>query len=185
MQARFAAMFEAGIAAAGPPGWLDWTLDFRNMLVHRGRRFEFGQFVPRSPTLYGANARDCCGRAASRSFPATPAGPDVEVFLDTPWTLVLTEEAEQTLQGLIGSTKALLETTAERSLDLWCWRRNHPASLPQPAAQWPNGRSTRSTGFNGYAPGTLELVPGMGWCTPSPRAGFTPRRSMILHVRSG
>ncbi len=38
-------------------GWLDWTLDFRNMLVHRGRRFEYGQFVPRSPILYGADAQ--------------------------------------------------------------------------------------------------------------------------------
>src|SRR5205807_573751 len=32
-------------------------------------------------------------------------------------------------------------------------RRDHPAALRQPVAQWPNGRSTKSTGFNGYAPG--------------------------------
>jgi L,D-transpeptidase catalytic domain len=27
-------------------GWLDWTLDLRNMLVHCGRRIELGQLVP-------------------------------------------------------------------------------------------------------------------------------------------
>ena len=70
---------------------------------------------------------------------------------------MLTEEDERTLQGLIGSTKALLEATAKDLLNLWCWRRDHPASLRQPTAQWPNGRSTQSTGFNGYAPGTLAV----------------------------
>jgi hypothetical protein len=74
---------------------------------------------------------------------------------------VLREEGERTLRGLIGSTKTLLETTAMDLLDLWRWRRDHPASLRQPAAQWPNGRSTQSTGFNGYAPGTLEFAPDM------------------------
>ena len=69
MQAQFAAMLEAGIAAAGPPGWLDWTLDFRNMLVHRGRRSEYGQYVPRSPVLYGANAERLL-RARRRRPPA-------------------------------------------------------------------------------------------------------------------
>jgi len=76
------------------------------------------------------------------------------VFLDNPWMLVLGEEGGRTLQGLIGSTKALIESTAKDLLDVWQWRRDHPGSLRQPAAQWPNGRSTQSTGFNGYAPGT-------------------------------
>jgi hypothetical protein len=161
MQAQFAAMLEAGIAAAGPPGWLDWTLDFRNMLVHRGRRFEYGQFVPRSPTLYGANAQRLLRVRRVTHLPRDPGRSDIEVFLDSPWTFVLTEGAELTLQGLIASTKALLETTAKDLLGLWRWRRDHPASLSQPVAQWPHGRSTQSTGFNGYAPGTLELAPGM------------------------
>jgi hypothetical protein len=33
-------------------------------------------------------------------------------------------------------------------------------------AQWKQGRSTHSTGFNGYAPGTLELAPGMAIMHP-------------------
>ena len=63
--------------------------------------------------------------------------------------------------GLLGSTQTPLETTAKDLVDRWQWRRDHPGSLRQPASQWPNGRSTHSTGFNGYAPGTLELAPDM------------------------
>jgi hypothetical protein len=161
MQAQFAPRLEANIVAAGPPGWLDWTLDFRNMLVHRGRRFEYGQFVPRSRVLYGAEGQRLLHSRRVTHLPRDPGRSDVEVFLDPPWTLVLSEESERTLRGLISSTKALLEASAKDLLALWQWRRDHPGSLRQPAAQWPNGRSTQSTGFNGYAPGSLELAPHM------------------------
>ena len=79
---------------------------------------------------------------------------------------MLCEEAARTLQGLIDSTKALIESTAQDLLDLWKWRRDHPASLSQPLAQWQKGCSTESTGFNGYAPGTLKLAPGMAMVHP-------------------
>lgn len=167
MQAQFGARLEAGIVASGPPGWLDWTLDFRNMLVHRGRRFEYGQFVPRTPALYGADGQPLLRARRVTHLPRDPGRSDVEVFLDTPsWILVLTEDGARTLQGVIGSTQTLLETTAKDLLDFWQWRRDHPGSLSQPVAQWPNGRSTQSTGFKGYAPGTLELAPGMAMVHP-------------------
>lgn len=166
MQAQFAARLEANIAAAGPLGWLDWTIDLRNMLVHRGRRLELGQFVPRSPTLYGADAIPLLRARSVAHLPRDPGLSDVDVFLDTPWTLVLSEEAERTLHGLRDSTKTLIEATATDLLKLWHWRREQPEKLPQPTAQWPNGRSTQSTDFNGYAPGTLELAPHMGIMHP-------------------
>lgn len=166
MQAQFATRLKTNVAATGPPGWLDWTLDLRNMLVHRGRRIEYGQFVPRSPALYGADAQPLLRARRVAHLPRDPGRSDVEVFLDTPWTLALSEDGERTLQGLIKSTKALLETIAKDLLEFWQWRRNHPVNLRQPAAQWPNGRSTLSTGFNGYAPGTLELAPGMAMVHP-------------------
>lgn len=166
MQAQFAARLTANIAAAGPDGWLDWTLDLRNMLVHRGRRLELGQFVPRTPTLYGADAQPVLRARRAAHLPRDPGRSDIEVFLDTPWTLALSEEDGRTLQGLIASTEALLETTAQDLLELWVWRRANPKALIQPKAQWQNGRSTRSTGFDGYAPGRLQLAPGMGMTHP-------------------
>ena len=108
------------------------------------------------------------------------AGADaIAVFLDTPWTMVLSSEGEQTLQGLIGSTKALIETTAKHLLDFWQWRRNHPASLCPPPAQWQEGRSTKSTGFDGYARGTLELAPGMAIVHPDAENTTSPLSSEI------
>jgi hypothetical protein len=166
MQAEFAGRFEANIANCGPPGWLDWTLDFRNMLVHRGRRFEIGQFLPKTPPLFGADGLPLLRARRATHLPRDPGRSDVEVALDTPWTMVLGEESERTLQGLIGSTKSLVETAAIDLLELWRWRRNNSGSLNQPAAQWSNGRSTQSTGFNGYAPGTLAVEPGMAMVHP-------------------
>ena len=52
-QADFYRNFSEVIASVGPDGWLPWALDFRNMLVHRGRRIVNGQFVPKLPQLYG------------------------------------------------------------------------------------------------------------------------------------
>jgi hypothetical protein len=181
MQKQFAARLETNIVSAGPRGWLDWTIDFRNMLVYRGRRFEHGQYVQRTPVLFGPDAQRLLRARRVIHLPRDPGRSDVEVFIDTPWTLVLTEEGERTLQGLIGSTKALIESTARDLLDLWQWRRDHPASLHQPAQQWPNGRSIQSTGFNGYAPGTLKLEPEMAMTHP---VGGRRFRSAALDDRS-
>ena len=57
VQASFATKLESLIASNGAEGWLDWALAFRNMLVHRGRRIEIGQFVPRQPMLYGPDGK--------------------------------------------------------------------------------------------------------------------------------
>jgi hypothetical protein len=156
-QAQFAARLETAIAAAGPPGWLDWTLDFRNMLVHRGRRIELGQYLPVEPVLHGPDGHPVIRSRRVSHLPRDPARSDIEVFLDMPCNLVLHEEAQRTLQGLISSTSNLLETAATDLLEFWRWRRAHPVDLPQPAAQWPHGPSTLSAGFSGYAPGSLSL----------------------------
>jgi hypothetical protein len=82
----------------------------------------------------------------------------VEVFLEPSKTLILTEDADQTLDGLLKSTRSLIEGTAEKLIEVWNWRRAHQDSLPQPAAQWPNEASTESIGFRGYAPGAFEYI---------------------------
>jgi len=66
----------------------------------------------------------------------------------------------------MSSTAHLVETVATHLIDLWQWRRGHPADLRQPAEQWKDGPSTQSTGFNGYAPGSLVLAPGQGMMHP-------------------
>ena len=66
--------------AAGPPGWVDWMLDYRNMLVHRGRRIEIGQLVPRvSPHAVGRRRTGTSEMAGVRTvhLPRDPARSDV------------------------------------------------------------------------------------------------------------
>lgn len=165
-QASFAARLESAISAAGPQGWLDWTLDLRNMLVHRGRRIELGQYLPITPVLLGPDGKPAPRARRVAHLPRDPGRSDIEVFIDTPWNMVLHEEGTRTLQGLMNSTVLLLEITAGHLLDFWRWRRAHPSDLRQPADQWKNGPSIKSTGFNGYAPDSLPLKPSMGMMHP-------------------
>lgn len=158
-QADFGGRLETLIGAVGAAGWLDWTLAFRNMLVHRGRRIEIGQFVPREPVLYGPDGKAVPRVRVVTQLPLDPGRSDVEVFLDPSITPVLTEDAEQTLSGLVASTRLLIDRMGEALLEVWCWRRLHPDKLQQPKTQWPDGASTYSLGFSGYAPGSFSYSP--------------------------
>jgi hypothetical protein len=129
LQAEFATHLEANIAAAGPPGWLDWTLDYRNMVVHRGRRTEHGQYLRRKPILHGPDGQKLLRADRVSQLPRDPGTSDIEVFVDDPSTFVLPEDEKQTLDGLRGSTKKLIEATAQPLLKLWRWRRDHPSLL--------------------------------------------------------
>ena len=161
VQADFGKKLESMIGLSGADGWLDWALAFRNMLVHRGRRIEVGQFVPRQPMLYGADGKPVPRVRVINHLPRDPGRSDVEVFLQPTESPVLTEDAEQTLGGLLKSTTALVEAVAAEFLSVWKWRKANPDKLNQPATQWPNGVSTDSTSFAGYAPGSFQYSPSM------------------------
>jgi hypothetical protein len=136
------------------------------MLVHRGRRIELGQYLPMTPILLGPDGKPAPRARRVSHLPRDPGRSDIEVFIDTPWNMVLHEEEARTLQGVMNSTVLLLERAAVHLLNLWQWRRAHPSDLCQPADQWKNGPSKLSTGFNGYAPGSLTLSPSMGMMHP-------------------
>jgi len=161
VQVEFGKKLELLIASHGPEGWLDWALAFRNMLVHRGRRVEIGQFVPLVPVLYGPDGKPVPRVRTITHLPRDPGRSDVEVFLDSTQSPVLTEDAEQTLGGLLKSTKAFVEALAAELLDVWKWRKANADKVPQPAAQWPDGPSTEGSGFGGYAPGSFSYSPSM------------------------
>src|SRR5262249_18275194 len=46
------------INTTGPNGWLDWTYDYRNMLIHRARRLVIKQLRPRSTRIFGPDGRE-------------------------------------------------------------------------------------------------------------------------------
>jgi hypothetical protein len=172
-QVQFHANLNEVVATVGPDGWLDWALAFRNMLVHRGRRLENGQFVPKVPPLYGPDGQQLLRARRLTYLPRDPIRSDVEVWRESPTGLpnpldflVLTEDAAQTLGGLLDSTKAMINETAKLLIDIWKWRRDNPQILPQPAAQWPKGAATQTSVFQGYAPRSRELSPTTGTIHP-------------------
>jgi len=105
-QADFAARLEGPL----PPrsaGWLDWTLDLRNMLVHRGRRIELGS-ICRSPRFCLDRTASPHPRAPRITLPAIRGG-QISSLHRHAMEYVLHEEGTRTLQGLMNSTVLLLE----------------------------------------------------------------------------
>jgi len=154
------ARLEQLIGEAGPQGWLMWVLGFRNMLVHRGRRLSIAQFVRRVPVLHGPDGRPVPRVRVVQQLPRDAGRSEIEVFLDQE-SPVLTEDATDTIHGVIRSTHVLIESTAELMLDVWQWRRANPTELVQPREQWPAGPAPQAVTFSGYAEGTFPYEPGL------------------------
>ena len=91
MPAEFSARLEADIANCGPPGWLDWTPISAICLSIAGEDSNIGQFLPRTPQLFGANGQRLLRARRVTHLPRDPGRSDIEVFVDTPWTMVLGE----------------------------------------------------------------------------------------------
>ena len=153
------------IGHVGPAGWLDWLLSFRNMLVHRGRRIEIGQFVPREPALCDPRGRPILRTRVVNHLPLEPGRSDMDVHREPDVPPVLTEDVRQTLEGSMRSVCALVEALGEQLAAAWEWRRKHPAMLTQPRAQWLRvdhaATPDRPPPFAGYAPGSYAYDPGM------------------------
>jgi hypothetical protein len=152
--------FEASISGSGPVGWLDWVIALRNMLVHRGRRLSFSQLVPREPVRRNWMWRRVIRVRVVHQLPRDAGRSDIEVFLDDQ-PPVLTEDAPETVKGILRSTHELVERASQVMLEIWEWRRQNPAGLPQPRAQWPAGRALQAISFQGYAEGTFPYDPSL------------------------
>ena len=140
------------IAESGPPGWMEWMLDFRNMLVHRGRRIEISAPEPSSPLF---NPHEQFARwSAPDHMPRDPSLSDVEAILslDALGKIVLPEQAEGTLGGLLNSTKKLICSVSDALLEIWILRRKEPDVIQQPLAKhWSPAEEKEVTRFAGYS----------------------------------
>ena len=162
---QFAIQLTETIGRVGPVGWLDWVLNFRNMLVHRGRRIEMGQFVPRESELCDASGRPILRTRVVTHLPLKPDRSDMDVHRELNLSPVLTEDVRQTLEGSMRSVCALVEALGEQLAVAWAWRKEHPGKLTQPKAQWPQvgypATANRPPPFAGYAPGSHDYKPGI------------------------
>lgn len=149
---------DAAIAAAGPTGWLEWTLGYRHMLVHRARRMEVGLLQVNS-WLVDPNERPILHAQPIPQLARDPQRSDVEVWRDRGSAPVLTEAARTTMEEIMKSSLATIDRVALALVDFWAWRKANVSALAQPAGQWPNGAAGEATGFVGYEPTQLRYEP--------------------------
>lgn len=140
-------------------GWIDWMLDYRNTLVHRGRRQQFNELESVSTIVspYGLPARS----RARRYLPSNPALSDVEAFLaaDSADEYALREDASRTLRGLLEHEARLVEGVVGVLLGVWQERRAEPSTKRQPfERQWPRPRAEDLCGFPGFSRSRSEMT---------------------------
>ena len=158
-QAQFRNELEACIERVGPQGWLRWVIDLRNALIHRGRRLQMSELRPLPSGIVGPDGRPIIRTYVIQQLPRDPGRSDVEMFLDAVHAPVLTESAETTLLGVLKSTLQFIGASGVLLLDLWRTRRASPGLLLQPREQWPDGPSSATAGFMGYAPDSIPYTP--------------------------
>lgn len=183
LQSDFAANLEAAVTNAGPPGWLDWAIAFRNMTVHRGRRLEIGQIVPRAPVIYGAGGLPVRRARRIHQLPLDPGRSDVEVLVDAPSRLLLAESAEQTIEGLMISVGRLVDSVGQLLRGAWIHRRHSPLLAEQPREQWREGRRCQLTEFSGYQPGAFPL--NAGELVVHPETSFRLKSAALVDPHRG
>jgi len=150
------------VDAAGPPGWLDWLLGMRNMLVHRGRRLVTYNIRPLGGgVLTVAVQSPVEALIAEYLLPNDPQSTDADVWrLLGPDQCLLTERAGLTIAGCVRSVKLVVESVAEAASVLWQQRKLSPTFINQPEKQWPLVASMAAASFNGYSPGASPVAAG-------------------------
>jgi len=130
------------VDASGPAGWLAWSLDMRNMLVHRPRRMTFS--VARRER--GTGPADVV-----LHLPRDPGASEVEVMRDSggPHGAVLGEDAETTMNAIFASSASLARALGPELVAVWNRRRSNLGWVEQPRSQWPSTVREASTGYEG------------------------------------
>ena len=152
------------IGQAGPSGWLDWALDFRNMLVHRGRRLSiYAIDRDQGPFLYDHRNIPVPRARVVMHLPRDPRHSDLQSLFDTspaPTRLanLLEEDGLRTLRNTISAVIYVVKETSRALLRVWRDRRNSPTILPQPVEQWPDVH-IQPAAFPGFAPNPTPIQP--------------------------
>jgi len=150
---EFRDFLEDVIKKCGPEDWFDWTIQYRNMFVHRGRRLMMNHLTGRLPVLYDTRGFPIPRMTTTFHLAKHPDKSDVEATILGP--TMLNEDAAVTLEGIVKSSRDLLEVACERLVSLWNERRKEPALIPQPISQW--NTTAKKCAFRGYKPETPPL----------------------------
>src|SRR4029453_7727149 len=114
---------------SGPTDWFEWTIQYRNMFVHRGRRLIYNQLKPRDVLLLDHMERVIPRSTSSLHMATHPDKSDAEVLIRN--RIVLNEDADVTFNGIFTSCRDMLEAVCERLVSIWEARRADPALIEQ------------------------------------------------------
>jgi len=146
LQVEFRDFLENEISSNGPQDWLDWSDQYRNMFVHRGRRITTNQTRRREGLLYNAKGEEILRATSTLHLAKHPDKSDVEALVIK--DVVLNEDADVTFKGIFKSCRDLDEAVCERLISIWQERRGNPSLIEQPASQWDT--KIRACEFSGY-----------------------------------
>ncbi|MFC1540364.1 hypothetical protein ACFL41_02600, partial [Gemmatimonadota bacterium] len=158
IQMEYFALLESAIESAGPNEWVEWTIDYRDMAVHRARRLVTGQ-VGITSYILNQRGQKIPKAEVTKDFPNSPRMSDVEALRGPEPSFVLTESGEETVRGVMESLLYLLRESTPPLLDIWGNRRDEPDLHYQPKKQWPRIPSVEKRKFEGYSPGTEPFNP--------------------------
>lgn len=144
------------VETSGPTGWLDWITDYRNMLVHRGRRPSFSHLDPRHAGFVDDRELPVVRVSVIPVLHVDPGRSEIEVMVHHDQRQFLEEDARVTLRGALESVLQFARNACDELVALWRQRRADPALLPQPERQWPRVVAPRET-FEGYDPGSVPF----------------------------
>lgn len=147
IQLNFKDLFEKVKKSVGPEDWLEWTDQYRNMYVHRGRRTTFHQIIPRETPIYDSSGNWIPRAKATTHLAKYPDRSDAEAMIKEK-EIQLNEDAEITLTGIFNSVRNLNEILCEQLLEIWNERRDNPSLIEQPQIQWDD--KVRPCKFTGY-----------------------------------
>lgn len=159
-RATVAADLLTALDAAGPPGWLDWVLDSRNMQLHRPRLMRIVQ-----PTVLGGGLTIPGHALVERArlthhLPSAPKTSFIEAFVIAagPDGAYLTEDGQLTLEHALHSVATAVAGFCGLLESWWSERRGDPELQVQvnAAKQWTR-RPGPADRFGGYAPGSATF----------------------------
>lgn len=164
LQLDFRDFFETVKKSSGTEDWLEWVVQYRNMLVHRGRRLTHYQIIPRETPFYDSTGRWIPRAKSNMHLAKYPDRSDIEAFVKVK-DIILDEDAEITLSGIFQSCKNFSEIICERLVSIWRERRNKPLLLEQPSKQW--DKIPKDCKFIGYDSKSAPLNMDLGIGNPS------------------
>jgi hypothetical protein len=179
LQGRIKTVVEDSVRAAGPPGWLGWTTEYRNMLVHRGRRLQLGSLVPDAgPSVLNASGTPILRARGIMHLARDPNNSDLQAFFGAtsqPSRLsnVLEEDGVRSLGSALEAVVFVARRVSDVLLEVWQARRTAPNLLLQPRSQWPD-LSIHPDAFAGFTPGSVPVAP----------TSLTASPNMVLRLRA-